>query len=301
MTIKASVPATTANLSCGFDVLGLALDLFYRVWVEETASGFSIHHSGQGEGHLPLNQNNLFFQAVKRVWERIDFPPKGLIVKAENEIPVSRGLGSSAACIVAGVLVANAIAGGVLNEKEMIQLASEIEGHPDNVVPAFLGGFTMSFRQNEQLVYSSHPFFSDIEMVACIPPYPLSTSKMRQVLPLSYPRAEVVFSLSHLAYLVRSVLLKDRLGFFCSLEDRIHEPYRGRYIKGFTEVKSYLESTDRGRAVVSGSGPTVILFLNQPWNQELQKDVADIFRSQGVPSIVLQKVSWVSTGGKIEN
>ena len=175
--------------------------------------------------------------------------------------PISRGLGSSAACIVAGVISANEVMGRVLNLSQMIEVASQIEGHSDNVLPAFLGGFTIALLREGRIFYHQLPFLREVEMVVCIPDYTLSTEEMRKVLPSSYPRDKVVFTLSSLAYLLGSIFTGDKEGFFLSLEDEIHQPYRGAKIKGFSEVKEYIQKRNLGNVAISGSGPALILFF----------------------------------------
>ncbi len=291
------VPATSANLACGFDVLGLALNLFYRVEVSSEGEGFHLYHQGEGEGKIK-EEDNLFFRAVRRTWEEVGFPEQGMRVKAFNEIPISRGLGSSAACIVAGVISANEVMGRVLNLSQMIEVASQIEGHSDNVVPAFLGGFTIALLREGRIFYHQLPFLREVEMVVCIPDYTLSTEEMRKVLPSSYPRDKVVFTLSSLAYLLGSIFTGDKEGFFLSLEDEIHQPYRGAKIKGFSKVKEYIQKRNLGNVAISGSGPALILFLSRSLEAEEEKDLEEIFQSRGV-NVEIKKVEAVEDGARV--
>ncbi len=301
MTFEVKVPATTANIACGFDVLGMALSLFYRVRVKERNDGrFSLIHRGEGEGTVATNEDNLFFKTIHKTWDAIGHIPMGFDVEAWNEIPIARGLGSSAACIVAGVVTANLLAGNVLREEEMIRLAVEIEGHPDNILPAFLGGFTIAFPSEGKIYYRKFPFFDQVEMVLCIPSYKLSTEKMRQILPREYPRHQVVSNLAHLAYLLGSIFEKDLSGFLMALEDYVHEPYRGREVRGFFEVKNYVVRRGLGNAAISGSGPTIILFLHRPLSEEEAKDVQDIFSAYGVEGITLKRVRWMKEGIEVQ-
>jgi len=297
MIIEVSVPATTANLGCGFDVLGMALDLHYRVRVVTgEGGGFSIAHRGEGEGMVPLSEEHLLFRTIQRTWQKIHFSPVALQVEAWNEIPIARGLGSSAACIVAGVAVANCVAGNVLSREAMMQLAVEIEGHPDNVLPAFLGGFTVAFPQEERVYFRRFAFFRDAEIVLCIPRYGLSTERMRKLLPEAYPRHQVVFNLSHLAYLLGSLFQHDFEGFLLALEDYLHEPYRGKEISGFFAVKEYIKDKGLGNAAISGSGPTVILFLRRPLLAKETEDLRSIFHTQGAGEVEIKRIRWTEQG-----
>lgn len=283
MKLHIEAPATTANLACGFDVLGLALDLTYRVEVETLKERrFLLTHEGEGESEVPENEENLFFRAVQRTWEHLGFQGSGLRVKAQNGIPIARGLGSSAACIAAGVTVANVLCGRKLGFEEMLKIAVTLEGHPDNVVPAFVGGFTIALAQGESTLYRKLPFISSLYLYALIPDYTLSTEAMRRALPPSYGRDDVVFSLSHLAFLLGSLFEKDAEGFLRALEDRIHEPYRGKHVVGFFEVKDYVKERGIGNAAISGSGPTVLLFLLRPLEEREEREIGEIFSSCGV-------------------
>lgn len=283
MKLYVEAPATTANLSCGFDVLGLALHLTYRVEVETLdEETFVITHHGEGEGVIPEGKENLFFQAVQRTWEYLGFRGFGLKAKAWNSIPVTRGLGSSAACIVAGVAAANALCGGNLNLEDMLQIAVALEGHPDNVVPAFVGGFTIALTKNGGILHQRFPFTLPVYLYILVPDYLLSTETMRQILPGSYSREDVVFSLGHLAFLLGSFFKGDIEGFLCALEDRIHEPYREKHIKGFSEAKAYIKKKGIGSAAISGSGPTILLLLLRPLEDEEEKELKEIFSSYGV-------------------
>ncbi|MGQ9472442.1 MAG: homoserine kinase [Candidatus Caldatribacteriaceae bacterium] len=300
MVLEVCVPATTANLGCGFDVLGMALNLFYqaRVVVEQE-QGFSILHRGEGEGMVPSSEENLFFRSVLKTWERIGFSPVGLQVEAYNQIPIARGLGSSAACIVAGVLAANCVAGNILSREEMIRVALEMEGHPDNLLPAFLGGFTIALARQGKVYYRKLSFFQNIEMVLCIPQYGLSTERMRQLLPEVYPRDQVIFNLAHLAYLLGSLFIQDFSGFFLALEDSVHQPYRGREVKGFFAVKEYIQNKNLGNAVISGSGPTVLVFLNRSLSQEETETIKSLFYESGAGEVTLKRVQWIENGAMV--
>lgn len=299
MRLRVQAPATTANLACGFDVLGLALDLTYEVEVETLEERFFLlRHRGEGEGRIPQDERNLFFVAVQRTWERLGCEGVGLRVEAHNHIPVARGLGSSAACIVAGVVTANTLCGGKLGLDSLLEIAVSLEGHPDNVVPSFVGGFTIALLKEGKVFYRRLSFPPLFHLYALIPDYTLSTEAMRRVLPDSYQREDVVFSLSHLAFLLGSLFERDQRGFFRALEDRIHEPYRGKHVVGFFEVKEYVKGKDLGSVAISGSGPTLLLFLSRPLGGEERKELEGIFSSRGV-RVKIQEVHPQESGVEV--
>ncbi|MEI6157322.1 MAG: homoserine kinase [Atribacterota bacterium] len=295
--IEIRVPATTANIACGFDVLGLALGLYYSVTVETRDDRvFTMTNQGEGREYLACDEKNLFFRTVQTVWKQIGFTGIGLSVESKNEIPVCRGLGSSASCIAAGVMAANEIAGNVLGIQEMIQIACVLEGHPDNLLPAFMGGFTIVLNIGKEIRFQKHDFLNDLHLVACVPEYSLSTEEMRRLLPDTYPREKVIFNLSRIAFLVGSIIQKDRESFFLALDDAIHQPYREPRVKGFSEVRNFLKKEKLGDAAISGSGPTVLLFLRERMSPVVQEEVQSIFLHQGVQSIRMIPISWVRDG-----
>lgn len=294
------IPATTANLGCGFDVLGMALDLYYTVHVRPIKENkYIIRNRGEGEHYLPEDDRNLFFKTVKKVSKIKNFPEQGLEVEAFNQIPVCRGLGSSAACIAAAIVTVNELNGRVLSIQDMIHFATQIEGHPDNVIPAMVGGLTVAMKNNQEILYQKFPFFDNIHLVACIPEYTLSTEEMRKILPSEYSREDVIFNLSRIAYLMGSICRQDREGFFAALDDAIHQPFRGQKIPGFFEIREYLHEKGKGEAVISGSGSTILLMLRDPISSSDEAEMRELFAQKGTTDLVIKKVNWESQGIRV--
>lgn len=298
--IEVRIPATTANLGCGFDVLGMALDLYYTVHVRPIKENkYIIRNRGEGEHYLPEDDRNLFFKTVKKVSKMKNFPEQGLEVEAFNQIPVCRGLGSSAACIAAAIVTVNELNGRVLSIQDMIHFATQIEGHPDNVIPAMVGGLTVAMKNNQEILYQKFPFFDNIHLVACIPEYSLSTEEMRKILPSEYSREDVIFNLSRIAYLMGSICRQDREGFFAALDDAIHQPFRGQKIPGFFEIREYLHEKGKGEAVISGSGSTILLMLRDPISSSDEAEMRELFAQKGTTDLVIKKVNWESQGIRV--
>lgn len=298
--IEVRIPATTANLGCGFDVLGMALDLYYTVHVRPIKENkYIIRNRGEGEHYLPEDDRNLFFKTVKKVSKMKNFPEQGLEVEAFNQIPVCRGLGSSAACIAAAIVTVNELNGRVLSIQDMIHFATQIEGHPDNVIPAMVGGLTVAMKNNQEILYQKFPFFDNIHLVACIPEYTLSTEEMRKILPSEYSREDVIFNLSRIAYLMGSICRQDREGFFAALDDVIHQPFRGQKIPGFFEIREYLHEKGKGEAVISGSGSTILLMLRDPISSSDEAEMRELFAQKGTTDLVIKKVNWESQGIRV--
>jgi len=298
--IEVRIPATTANLGCGFDVLGMALDLYYTVHVRPIKENkYIIRNRGEGEHYLPEDDRNLFFKTVKKVIKMKNFPEQGLEVEAFNQIPVCRGLGSSAACIAAAIVTVNELNGRVLSIQDMIHFATQIEGHPDNVIPAMVGGLTVAMKNNQEILYQKFPFFDNIHLVACIPEYTLSTEEMRKILPSEYSREDVIYNLSRIAYLMGSICRQDREGFFAALDDAIHQPFRGQKIPGFFEIREYLHEKGKGEAVISGSGSTILLMLRDPISSSDEAEMRELFAQKGTTDLVIKKVNWESQGIRV--
>lgn len=228
-----------------------------------------------------------------------NFPEQGLEVEAFNQIPVCRGLGSSAACIAAAIVTVNELNGRVLSIQDMIHFATQIEGHPDNVIPAMVGGLTVAMKNNQEILYQKFPFFDNIHLVACIPEYSLSTEEMRKILPSEYSREDVIFNLSRIAYLMGSICRQDREGFFAALDDAIHQPFRGQKIPGFFEIREYLHEKGKGEAVISGSGSTILLMLRDPISSSDEAEMRELFAQKGTTDLVIKKVNWESQGIRV--
>ena len=247
-------PATTANLGPGFDCLGCALSLYNRFEFEEIDSGYEI------TGCPPeyAGADNLCAVAYRAAMERMGMRPRGLRVAIDSRIPLSRGLGSSASCIVAGALAANALHGNPLSEDEALCVATGVEGHPDNVAPCLLGGLTASFLQEGRVRtvrFTPHP---SIRFCALIPDFELSTAKARAALPAQVPFADAVYNLSRAALLPRALEAGDTGAVAAALTDRLHQPYRKALIPEYDRVRETALACGAFAFCVSGAGPTLL-------------------------------------------
>lgn len=195
---RVTVPATTANLGPGFDCLGLALSL-YNTMIVRPADALQLAVQGQGAGKLVEDETNLVWQAACHLWQRLGYPEPALSLAMHNGIPLSRGLGSSSAAIVAGLLLANYIAGAPYTQAALVDMATELEGHPDNVAPALLGGLVVSGVAGDQVLTAGFPWPQELQVVACVPDFELSTQQARQALPAIVPYSDAVFNVSRAA------------------------------------------------------------------------------------------------------
>ncbi len=257
--IKIRVPATSANMGPGFDALGLALDLYNTFYFEEIEEGLEI----LGVDEKYANENNLVYRSMLRAFKEKNYSPRGIRIKMDGQIPISRGLGSSASCIVGGVLGANQIMGNILTRDQILELIVDIEGHPDNVIPAYLGGCQVSQLIGGKIVYNSIDIKKGLKFLCLVPDFSLSTKESRGALPRTIPYGDGVFNVSRTAILV-SALVNGRFDLLrYGLEDRLHQPYRGRLIKDFDRVLNILEKEKVLGFYLSGAGPSIMALVEE--------------------------------------
>jgi homoserine kinase len=257
--VRVRVPATSANIGPGFDALGLALSLYNRFEAEE---GDVLELSGCDEEYR--NEDNLFVKAYKRALGELGLPFRGLRVRFEADVPVARGLGSSSTCIVGGLMAASAIHGDALPRSRLLDLAAELEGHPDNVAPALLGGFVAAVIEGEPGAESRSvralrfPIGTELVFNALVPPFELETSKARAALPKTLPYKDAVFNLGHAALVAAAFASRDYDALSIACEDHLHQNYRAPLIPGFQEVVDAAREAGAIAVFLSGAGPTVM-------------------------------------------
>lgn len=257
------VPASTANLGPGFDALGMALRLHNRMRFRLAERDVRVRTVGEGEALLETGAENLVYQAVCRLYREAGRPAPAMEIELENRIPVSRGLGSSSTAIVGGLVGANALLGSPLSSQEVLRLAVEMEGHPDNVTPALLGGFQVTLLSDGEFHHLRVPIPPGLRAVVCIPDARVSTSDARGVLPTHYRRADAVFNIGRAALLVSGLLLGEWDTLRTAMQDRIHQPYRAPLIPGYeAAITSALEAGAFG-ACLSGSGSTMLALCSE--------------------------------------
>ena len=231
--VTVTVPATSANVGAGFDSLGLALSMHNVFTFEESRR---IEISSLDGTHIPSGPNNLVFRSARAVYDQLGIPLKGLRITQRNDIPMARGLGSSSACIVAGLLGANALLGSPLTQRQMLTLATAIEGHPDNVAPAMLGGFVTSV-YDEGLVYTvKKDIDPDLAFAAFVPDFRLLTAKARAALPEMVSHKDAVYNLSRAALATAAFCDGDYALLGVATKDALHQRYRLPLIHGGDEV-----------------------------------------------------------------
>lgn len=277
-TVRVRIPATTANCGPGFDTLGIACSLYNEIQLECPAQqkGIDIQVLGDGAATLPVNSRNLVLRSVQRVFEKAGVELPGIKLKLTNSIPLSRGLGSSSAAIVGGLVAANSLLGSRFSPEEMLSLATEMEGHPDNVAPALYGGFTISVMQDAQVTCLRLPLPPQLKLVVCIPEFRLSTHKARQAIPAMISHKDAVFNVSRAALLV-GALTSGNLAFLAqALDDRLHQPYRASLIPGMQEVFDAGKAAGALGVAISGAGPSLMAYTMENGPQ-IGKAMTEVF------------------------
>ena len=259
MTAMIRVPATTANLGAGFDCIGAALSLYneFTFTPIETQS-LVIAVQGLEAAKVHTDATNLAYQAFLKLYTQIDRVPPVIQLEIKLGVPLARGLGSSATAIVGGLLGANTLAGNPLSPAAVMQLAIEMEGHPDNVVPALIGGCQLAATAAKGWAIADIPWHSSIVPVVAIPNFELSTAAARSVLPTEYSRADAIFNTAHLGLMVRGLETGNPDWLSAGLTDRIHQPYRQQLIPGYTDVEQAVIAAGGYGMVISGAGPTLL-------------------------------------------
>lgn len=294
--IKVKVPATSANLGSGFDSLGLALTMYNTIYIEEY-DGIDIASLDGVE--IPTDESNLIYSSAKRIYEIIDRPFKGLKIRQRNNIPMARGLGSSSACLVGGLLGANALLGSPLKKEELINLSAAIEGHPDNTTPAILGGL-VTCAVNRGRVYSvSVPVDRHVKFVALIPPETLKTSHARSVLPQTVSRENAVFNLSRAALMTASLFSGSLENLKVATDDMLHQPFRMGLINGAeTAFRVAFEAGAYG-VYISGAGSTVMAIIGENDNS-FAETVAIELKKNGIFNWTVTELKTDSVGAVVE-
>lgn len=257
--VRVTVPATSANLGPGFDSLGLALSLRDALTVRVTTGGLEVYVDGHGVDDVPRDESHLVVRAMHTAFDAMGARPPGLALSCENTIPHSRGLGSSSAAIVGGLVLARAlVAGGalLLDDETLFRLAAGMEGHPDNVAPALFGGFTISGRDGDEWFSVGSAVDPRVTAVAFVPPEPLSTSTARGLLPQDVPHAQAAATAGRAALLVAALASRPEW-LHAATEDHLHQDYREPAMPASLALMRSLR-TDGVPAVISGAGPTVL-------------------------------------------
>lgn len=260
--VRVRTPATSANLGPGFDTLGLALTLYDDLSARVTGDGFTVSVTGEGAGELPGDESHLVVRAMLRTFDELGGRPAGVAVECVNRIPQARGLGSSSAAIVGGVQLARGLVEEQISDEDALRIAAELEGHPDNVAPCLLGGFTIAWSEGSGARAVRLAAAADVHPTLFVPQERGLTSTARAALPASVPHGDASFNAGRAALLVHALSAAPDL-LFAATEDRLHQGYRAEAMPGTASLVASLRSLGVA-AVVSGAGPTVLALSPVP-------------------------------------
>ncbi len=258
--IKLQIPATSANLGAGFDALGLALGLYNYVEMEESDK---IDISSADGIDIPDDEHNLIYVSAKDLFEICGKKLNGLKIVQTNNIPMARGLGSSSACIVAGLAGANHMLGHPLSVDDLVDLAAQIEGHPDNTAPALLGGIVTAVFDGRKVHWVKQEVFTKLRFVAIIPDFELKTEKARACLPTEISHKDAVYNLSRAALFSASLLTGKFENLRTAVHDKLHQPYRMELIPHCREVFDIAYTHGAYGTYISGAGPTIMAIIDE--------------------------------------
>ena len=307
MKVSVRVPATTANIGPGFDCLGIALPIYNEITVEETVmpgSGIEINIIEESDTYdilsIPRDENNIVYKAIDLLYNFVGQSVSDIKITIKTDIPVTRGLGSSASVIVGGLIAANKLLGSPADDAVLLSIASETEGHPDNVTPAMFGGFCLSsIEEDGSVTYTKKEWPEEWKLNLIIPDYELDTGISRSVLPEKVSLEDAAYNIRKCSMLVDAVNKKDKELLKKSLTDKLHQPYRERLVKGFKEIKDLIRNKDDILGcVISGSGPAILVISEKDGFEKIQNEIKELFNEINVETDI-RTLSVENTGSVI--
>lgn len=257
---KIQIPATSANLGAGFDALGLALTYYNYIEMEESDR---IDISSADNIEVPADEKNLIYVSAKDLFAVCGKKLEGLKIVQTNNIPMARGLGSSSACIIAGLVGANHILGNPLTKDDLVDLSAQIEGHPDNTAPALLGGIVTAVFDGRKVHWVKQEVFTKLKFIAIIPDFELKTEDARNCLPKEVAHKDAVYNLSRAALFSASLLTGKFENLRTAVHDKLHQPYRMKLIPHCREVFDIAYTHGAYAAYISGAGPTIMAIADE--------------------------------------
>lgn len=310
MKVSVKVPATTANIGPGFDCLGMALPIYNTITIEETVlpgTGIEINVIAESAAidelsleHIPLDENSLVYKAVELLYNSIGQTPSELKINILSNIPVARGLGSSASVIVGALIAANELLGKPADEVALLSIACEIEGHPDNITPAIVGGLVISSQEEDgSVVYRKLNWPSEWAITVCIPDFELSTDIARSVLPKEVPMKDAIFNAQRLGMFVQAVNTKDSELMKLALQDKLHQPYRMKLVPGLDKIMENLKHVESVLGcVLSGAGSSILIISEKNDLDKIRNIVKDTWTDQNIKSDI-RTLNIEQTGAQI--
>ena len=254
--IHIQIPATSANMGPGFDSIGVAVQLYNHIWVEEQTDGLTIEVRRKQELEVPTDETNLIYQTMKFFYEKKELPMPGIHL------------------ILGGLLGANELAGRPCTRDELAQMAAMLEGHPDNSNPALFGGMVVGAQNEKEMKYVRLELPEDLVFAIMVPDFPVSTAASRGVLPDSYTRKDVVFNASRAALLVASVMTGNYENFDMAMQDKVHQPYRAQLIDGMEEIFRHAKDFGAVASYLSGAGSTLMAMVTKEKAERFEREMS---------------------------
>lgn len=277
--ITVKVPATTANIGPGFDIIGMALNLYNE---------FIFTNSED------IQKNNLIIESFIKTFEYFNKEPVKKTVEVKSDVPMSRGLGSSATCIVAGVVAAFLEMGLEIDKREILKIATKIEGHPDNVAPAIYGGLIASLMEDDKIYCIEYDICEDLNFYTMIPDFELSTEKARKILPEKISLSDGIFNTARLSFILKGLEIADEELIKLGVKDKFHQIYRKELVKGSEEVFEFVRENNAS-PYISGAGPTLIAIKKS--DESFEKALRD-FLNKNYPKWELKTLQVNKEGVK---
>ena len=286
MKVTVKVPASIANIGPGFDCMGIAIPLYNEITVEEAVlpgSGITINLVDYDEEPIDLNvptdKNNIVYKAIELLYNFIGQSANDLVITIKTGIPVAKGLGSSASVIVGGLVAANELLGKPADLDVLISIATEVEGHPDNITPALLGGFILSsLEEDGSVVYRKLEWPKEWKLTVFIPDFELDTAISRSVLPEKVSIKDAAYNARRCAMLIEAIDKKDTELLQKALTDKLHQPYRAKLIAGFEEIIKSIKNIDGVYGcVLSGAGPSILVISDSKSVNEFSEKINKIW------------------------
>lgn len=288
--IKITVPATSANMGSGFDSIGVALSMYNTFYMEQRDCLEIV----SDDPLIPKDETNLVYICVKKVFEKYGKKLSGLYLKSECFIPMARGLGSSSACIVAGVMGANKLLGDVMNTQEIINMCAVLEGHPDNSTPAILGAYCTCVMEDEKVFQTKISLQEKYKFIAFIPKFELKTEKARGVIPKNIPHKDAVYNLSRSALLTSSLITGQTHNIKVAVKDSLHQDYRFPLIENGEEIVKTAYDFGAYGAFISGAGPTILAIIDANDTQYFNK--INLYCNEKYPNWQLHELTCDENG-----
>ena len=286
--VTVRVPATTANMGPGFDCLGMALDIWNTIVVETggaESGADKVVVSGEGWDSLATGSDNLVYRSFKRIYDGLGLPIPDVRIRCENEIPLGRGLGSSAAAVAGGLLAGSRFSGADLSPERLLELAAEIEGHPDNAAAAVMGGFRIVVSDGDRLLTDSVAIPDELKVVLFVPEVPMSTDEARGLLPSTIDRQDAVFNIGRTALLVNALASGDLKYLEVATEDMLHQPARQKLFFPMKNIFRAAMSAGALGVFLSGAGSSV-LALTRDREYTIGYEMADAAMKSGVDGAI---------------